>query len=86
MNENLEIEGDMREDVRAELEREEGWQACEPEPWTDESVNEYADEYAEREDMDGDHETALRDAGFGTDEDYGYFGGEDDFLDGSYEE
>lgn len=28
----------------------------------------------------------LRDAGMGTDEDYGYFGGEDDYLDGSYEE
>lgn len=27
------------------------------------------------EDMDGDHQTALRDAGFGTDEDYGDFGG-----------
>ena len=27
------------------------------------------------ESMDGDHETALRDAGFGTDEDYGHFGG-----------
>lgn len=24
--------------------------------------------------MDGDHESALRDAGLGTDEDYGYFG------------
>jgi hypothetical protein len=29
------------------------------------------------EDMDGDHESALRDAGWGTDEDYGFFGGED---------
>ena len=28
--------------------------------------------------MDGDHESALRDAGFGTDEDYGYYGGEDE--------
>ena len=27
--------------------------------------------------MDGDHESALRDAGFGTDEDYGYFGGDE---------
>ena len=27
--------------------------------------------------MDGDHDSAMRDAGFGTDEDYGYFGGED---------
>ena len=26
------------------------------------------------EDMDGDHETALASAGWGTDEDYGYYG------------
>lgn len=88
MNENLEIEGDMREDVRAELEREEGWQAYEPLPTTEEDMDghylQYHDEHPE--DMDGDAETALRDAGFGTDEDYGYFGGEDAFLDGSYEE
>lgn len=34
---------------------------------------------AEGDAMDGDHESALRDAGFGTDEDYGYFGENDDF-------
>lgn len=28
----------------------------------------------------------LRDAGWGTDEDYGYYGSEDAWLDGSYEE
>jgi len=28
------------------------------------------------EDMDGDHESALASAGFGTDEDYGGFGGD----------
>lgn len=27
--------------------------------------------------MDGDFDSAMRDAGFGTDEDYGSFGGED---------
>ena len=27
--------------------------------------------------MDGDFDSAMRDAGFGTDEDYGYYGGED---------
>jgi hypothetical protein len=86
MNERLEIEGDMREDVQAERERIEGYEACPVEPETDETVEAYAEEYAEREDMDGDHETALRDAGFGTDEDYGYFGGEDAHLDGNYEE
>ncbi len=29
------------------------------------------------EDMDGDHESGLASAGLGTDEDYGYFGGDD---------
>lgn len=29
--------------------------------------------------MDGDHETALRDAGWGTDEDYGYYGGDEEY-------
>lgn len=27
--------------------------------------------------MDGDFDSGMRDAGFGTDEDYGYYGGED---------
>jgi len=26
------------------------------------------------DDMDGDHDSAMRDAGWGTDEDYGYYG------------
>lgn len=29
------------------------------------------------ESMDGDHETGLASAGYGTDEDYGYYGGEE---------
>lgn len=29
------------------------------------------------EGMDGDHESALASAGFGTDEDYGYYGGDE---------
>jgi hypothetical protein len=29
------------------------------------------------EDMDGDHDSAMASAGFGTDEDYGCFGGDD---------
>lgn len=28
------------------------------------------------EEMDGDHDSAMASAGFGTDEDYGYFGGD----------
>lgn len=48
MNERLEIEGDMREDVRAELEREEGWQAYEPEPLTEEMVEAHYRDWAAR--------------------------------------
>jgi hypothetical protein len=35
--------------------------------------------------MDGDFDSGMASAGHGTDEDYGYYG-EDQFLDGSYEE
>ena len=31
----------------------------------------------EDDSMDGDHDSAMESAGWGTDEDYGYFGGED---------
>jgi hypothetical protein len=42
-------------------------------------VNELSDRFHEEydDDMDGDHESALASAGFGTDEDYGYYGGDD---------
>jgi hypothetical protein len=48
------------------------------------------DDYPEPEDdgytdAEADADT-LASAGMGTDEDYGYFGGEDDYLDGSYED
>ena len=36
----------------------------------------YCDEHCD-ESMDGDHESGLASAGWGTDEDYGYFGGDD---------
>ena len=71
-NEQNEIRGDDIEDVRADMERTEGYEACPVKSETDEDVEAYAEDYSER--MDGDHETALRDAGYGTDEDYGYFG------------
>lgn len=35
----------------------------------------YDDDYDDS--MDGDHDSAMESAGWGTDEDYGYFGGED---------
>lgn len=37
----------------------------------------YLDAQADPGDMDGDHESALASAGLGTDEDYGYFGGDE---------
>ena len=36
--------------------------------------NEYDDDCDADDRMDGDHETALRDAGWGVDEDYGCYG------------
>lgn len=49
---------------------------CPPEGWDE----------IEGGDEDEDDGDALASAGMGTDEDYGYFGGEDSYLDGSYEE
>ena len=34
----------------------------------------YDDEYDYDDSMDGDFDSAMRDAGWGTDEDYGYYG------------
>jgi len=48
MNDRLEIEGDMREEVNAERERIEGYEACPIEPETDEDVEAYAADYADR--------------------------------------
>ena len=46
--------------------------------WDDDDYEEgYADGYADGywdDSMDGDFDSAMRDAGFGTDEDYGYYG------------
>jgi hypothetical protein len=32
-----------------------------------------------QEDMDGDFDSGMASAGFGTDEDYGYYGGDEDY-------
>lgn len=57
-----------------------------PDQWDEEFEDEEFDEDYD-DSMDGDHESGLASAGFGTDEDYGYYGGgEDSWLDGSYEE
>jgi hypothetical protein len=47
-----------------------------PFSWVDEAAKELAEQYAEADpgEMDGDHASALASAGWGTDEDYGYFG------------
>ena len=39
-----------------------------------------AEDYDYDDPMDGDHESALASCGFGTDEDYGYFGGDEDWF------
>lgn len=41
----------------------------------DSNYDDHDDFYSDN--MDGDFDSAMRDAGFGTDEDYGCFGGED---------
>lgn len=41
----------------------------------DDRDEDYGDSFDDS--MDGDFDSAMRDAGFGTDEDYGDFGGED---------
>ena len=38
------------------------------------------------ESMDGDHDSAMTSCGWGTDEDYGYFGDEDESYDSYYGE
>jgi hypothetical protein len=43
----------------------------------DELIDQWDDADHYDDSMDGDFDSAMRDAGFGTDEDYGYFGGED---------
>jgi hypothetical protein len=39
--------------------------------------DDFTDEDDYDDGMDGDHDSAMESAGWGTDEDYGYFGGED---------
>ena len=62
----LEVEKDEKL-IRMELHEDEEFQELDVEE----------DFYDDYDDMDGDHTSALRDAGFGTDEDYGYYGQEE---------
>lgn len=51
------------------------------------AINFYQDESAEIDDsMDGDFDSAMTSAGFGTDEDYGYYGGDEDDYHDSYDD
>ena len=66
------------------LEKGNKWEVGEPEGCMmipDDSgilkITEEVDEEEDNDYMDGDFDSAMRDAGFGTDEDYGYYG--DDF-------
>ena len=55
-------------------------------PWIDDNYDDHDDFYGESADysdyndddwddsMDGDHDSAMESAGWGTDEDYGYYG------------
>ena len=47
-----------------------GW---DQDDYVDDYEDGYADDYYD-DSMDGDFDSAMRDAGFGTDEDYGYYG------------
>ena len=46
-----------------------------PLSWVDATATEVADHYDES--MDGDFDSAMASAGYGTDEDYGCYGGDD---------
>jgi hypothetical protein len=51
-----------------------------------EMVEDGADDFWYDESMDGDHDSAMRDAGFGTDEDYGHYGDDIDAFHDYYGE
>lgn len=59
-------------------------------PWIDDeshdaNYDDYNDFYDDEDDyddsMDGDHDSAMESAGWGTDEDYGYYGSDYDIYD-----
>jgi hypothetical protein len=57
-----------------------GWLESDPEPYTSDDLDELYEEFGDDDpdpgDMDGDATSALASAGWGTDEDYGYYGEE----------
>lgn len=56
------------DDIREQMDADHGF---------DEDDEDFYDDSWDDESMDGDHDSAMESAGWGTDEDYGYFGGED---------
>ena len=49
------------------------------------SDDDYDDFYEDEDDsMDGDHDSAMESCGFGTDEDYGYYGDDTPMFDDYY--
>lgn len=63
---------DSREGFSSDEELAYGWNCIEGDDPTEDDLAEMGEYWAE--DMDGDFDSAMRDAGFGTDEDYGYYG------------
>jgi hypothetical protein len=68
---------DMNEDNWLEAAYEDRTHIEDPDFDPDMSEEPDMDERDVDDSMDGDHESALASAGFGTDEDYGYFGGDE---------
>lgn len=71
LSDEIALEGRREWDLEAAADRD-PWPGDEDDFDYDPSDEEYDDS------MDGDFDTGMRDAGYGTDEDYGYYGGGDD--------
>ena len=72
--EDLWSEGKFSDEIAEILNKRYGTAFSEAE--VDNAISEFLDkqDQAYNDDMDGDHASALASAGFGTDEDYGYYG------------
>ena len=72
--EDLWAEGKFSDEIAEIINKQYGTAFGEEE--VDNAIREFLDarDQAYNDDMDGDHASALASAGFGTDEDYGYYG------------
>jgi hypothetical protein len=77
-NRSQELEDEVDESAFEELTEEELKELLDDDFDVEDDVD-FDDEDDFDDDMDGDHATGLRDAGFGTDEDYGYYGENEDW-------